>query len=455
MNYAKQKDGRSWLFYEKTAKGRRSIALAVLAREDEEPELTIERLECTDADEAELQKRLTMLRDRIRRDRSKIAIYCEGQTESRYLREIANALGITSRIQIFAVNGGDPGAHIEAIAKNMLWEKAIGKESFGEYWMVFDRDGHHGFHSAFEIKSHFKSIHLAFTNPCFEYWVAMHHPKYDGKIPLTEEHIVSEETKVELCGTNRKRIVHVRTIELGASPDDAFVLASRLFPGYKKNAEGYLSLFGAHTERVYERMKALPSPQNGLGSDLPALIDRLFALSGLTRSEGFARLGQGASTNSSGETANSPQSLQKGFNRKEFAMTCEILSPRINDFRKMLDLNTAKLLNDDLLNFLRHIKEAILIVPQMENAIPPLEPEQQERITIMLGKESTDASYLEFCTRLGEINCVVKSFSKNPDRKFKNQTRLKVRASTEYCLAWLNRCIGERSQIPENEGATP
>lgn len=107
MNYAKQKDGRSWLFYEKTAKGRRSIALAVLAREDEEPELTIERLECTDADEAELQKRLTMLRDRIRRDRSKIAIYCEGQTESRYLREIANALGITSRIQIFAVNGGD------------------------------------------------------------------------------------------------------------------------------------------------------------------------------------------------------------------------------------------------------------------------------------------------------------------------------------------------------------
>ncbi len=78
-------------------------------------------------------------------------------------------LEISKRVSIYSLGGGDPGVHIESIAKKMLWDKALGKDPFREYWMVFDRDGHRHFHSSYEIKSHFPNIHLAFTNPCFEY----------------------------------------------------------------------------------------------------------------------------------------------------------------------------------------------------------------------------------------------------------------------------------------------
>ncbi len=68
----------------------------------------------------------------------------------------------------------------------MLWDKTLGKDPFREYWMVFDRDGHCHFLSSYVIKSHFPNIHLAFTNTCFEYSVAMQHPEFDGRIPLIE-----------------------------------------------------------------------------------------------------------------------------------------------------------------------------------------------------------------------------------------------------------------------------
>ncbi|MBE5691497.1 MAG: hypothetical protein EGQ34_01105 [Sutterella sp.] len=79
-------------------------------------------------------------------------------------------------------------------------------------------------------------IHLAFTNPCFEYWVAMHHPEFDGRIPLNEERVLKEKKTVEACGTYRKREVIERIYELCASPDDALSLAKKFFPGYEKMA---------------------------------------------------------------------------------------------------------------------------------------------------------------------------------------------------------------------------
>lgn len=169
MYYAKQKDGKSWLFYEKTNAGKRNIAIASMRFENGEPVFDLRHLDGTEADEAALQKRFQALRESIQRKITGIAIYCEGQTEEKYLTEIVNALEISKRVSIYSLGGGDPGVHIESIAKKMLWDKALGKDPFREYWMVFERDGHRHFHSSYEIKSHFPNIHLAFTNPCFEY----------------------------------------------------------------------------------------------------------------------------------------------------------------------------------------------------------------------------------------------------------------------------------------------
>ena len=148
----------------------------------------------------------------------------------------------------------------------MLWDKTLGKDPFREHWMVFDRDGHRHFHSSYEIKSHFPNIHLAFTNPCFEYSVAMHHPEFDGRIPLIEQRVLEEKKTVELLGTDRKRDVIERIYELCASPDDDLSFAKKLFPGYEKNGDGYLRFRQPHRTgmRAHARL-ASASGRSGIG----------------------------------------------------------------------------------------------------------------------------------------------------------------------------------------------
>lgn len=153
--------------------------------------------------------------------------------------------------------------HIESIAKKMLWDKTLRKDPFREYWMVFDRDGHRHFHSSYEIRSHFPNIHLAFTNPCFEYSVAMQHPEFDGRIPLIESRVLEEKKIVELLGTDRKRDVIERIYELCASP---FVFCEKAFPRIRKNADGYLRFRQPHRTgmRAHARL-ASASGRSGIG----------------------------------------------------------------------------------------------------------------------------------------------------------------------------------------------
>ena len=186
MCFAKQTNGKSWLFYEKTNAGKRNIAIACMRFENGEPFFDLRHLDGTEADEAALQKRFQALHEIIQRKITGIAIYLRGADR----REISYGNRECSRdwqtCFIYSPGGGDPGVHIESIAKKMLWDKTLGKDPFREYWMVFDRDGHCHFLSSYVIKSHFPNIHLAITNTCFEYSVAMQHPEFDGRIPLIE-----------------------------------------------------------------------------------------------------------------------------------------------------------------------------------------------------------------------------------------------------------------------------
>lgn len=447
MYYAKQKDGKSWLFYEKTNAGKRSIAIASMRLEHGEPVFDLRRLDVTDADEAALQKRFQSLRESILRKLSGIAIYCEGQTEAKYLSEVANALEISKCVSIYSLGGGDPGVHIESIAKKMLWDKALGKDPFREYWMVFDRDGHRNFHASYEIKAHFPNIHLAFTNPCFEYWVAMHHPEFDGRIPLNEERVLKEKKTVEACGTYRKREVIERLYELCASPDDALSLAKKFFPGYEKNGDGYLRLFGSLTEKACERMRALPPPQEGLGSDLPLLLDRLFLMSGLTSKDALARLAKStAQPELPKEQLNVPQALPSQYSKKEFTADCQQLLTMVNAFRKGRTVDEAKNLQKKLQSILEYIQESIKDVKPIDIHMPHPDSTERARLLLRESVNNISATYFQFNVCIGEIINFSKTFAKNPNRKFKIKTRLRISEYLKSCIIWLDRFICDASE---------
>lgn len=98
MCFAKQTDGKSWLFYEKTNAGKRNSAIACMRFENGEPFFDLRHLAGTEADEAALQKRFQALHESIQRKITGIAIHCEGQTEEKYLTEIVSALEISKRV---------------------------------------------------------------------------------------------------------------------------------------------------------------------------------------------------------------------------------------------------------------------------------------------------------------------------------------------------------------------
>ena len=87
MNFERQKDGESWLFFERTKpRGRRRLALVRLDKETGTLG-PVERLEASDEELERVKARVPSIRIPYRNKHlrtMRIAIVCEGETEARY-----------------------------------------------------------------------------------------------------------------------------------------------------------------------------------------------------------------------------------------------------------------------------------------------------------------------------------------------------------------------------------
>lgn len=291
MHYEKQKNGVSWLFYEKLApRGRRKLALVHFNP------LTwkLERVERLDANDEELSRveeaipsiKLPKLKATAKAMR--IAVICEGETESRYVRELCEGLGIKDRVDVSVSVDKDPGTVFQQVASRMLFQKATGVCPFDEAWLVFDRDSHFHFDEAVGWAPSVPFVRTAFTNPCLEFWFLLHYKEFDGQLPrdrqvekdVREERIEHEDGLVEY-------VIH-RFVKEEPSPAQCLNTLKSYYPGYVKNGDKVFRKYCGCIKDAYERARALPPPGVGQGSQLPDFIDRLAEMAGVSVDEAFA-----------------------------------------------------------------------------------------------------------------------------------------------------------------------
>lgn len=216
-------------------------------------------------------------------------ILAEGETEKAYFTDLVRVLNLTDRVEIQVSKHNDPGLAFKALAQDMLWYERIGGIQYYEAWLVFDRDEHSGYAASVSLADKFDNIHLAFSNPCFEFWLLMHYKAFTD-LPFDKEILVERHVEVEEISSSFSRRVTTEIIEQITSPQTCLQSLKVKCPTYKKNASTYLSLFGTRLSVAYRRGQALNNPVTGHGTGIPQLIDRLCALANVTPHMLFKRL---------------------------------------------------------------------------------------------------------------------------------------------------------------------
>ena len=159
--------------------------------------------------------------------------------------------------------------------------------------------------------------------------------------------------------------------------------AKKLFPGYEK-MQTAICVFGSHTEQACERMRALPPPQEGLGSDLPLLLDRLFLMSGLTRKDALERLALPYLNCQKSRSASWRQSPSNTVKRN---------LPLINVFRKERTVVEAKTLQNKLQRILEYIQESIKDEKPIDLHMPHPDSTERARLLLMVSVNKISATF--------------------------------------------------------------
>ena len=144
-------------------------------------------------------------------------ILVEGETEKAYFTDLVRVLNLTDRVEIQVSKHNDPGLAFKALAQDMLWYERIGGIQYYEAWLVFDRDEHSGYAASVSLADKFDNIHLAFSNPCFEFWLLMHYKAFTD-LPFDKEILVERHVEVEEISSSFSRRVTTEIIEQITSP---------------------------------------------------------------------------------------------------------------------------------------------------------------------------------------------------------------------------------------------
>ena len=247
-----------------------------------EPAEALVRVTSDDADDAMEAK--AEIKDRIAEPKTmpKIAIFCEGETELEYLKAFVAYLSLEDRVDLHCSTVKDPGSAFKSIASKVLWDRQIGICPWSDVWMVFDRDSHARYHEAYELAQHFPFMHLANTNPCFEYWLLLHQANFKDDLPLDQALTIRRQVETEIISQWQKRVVTEEVFELTTKAETCYDALKAMVPEYKKAAATNFDVFASRMALAYERARDHVEPQVGLGSTLPDLIDALCEMAGRT-----------------------------------------------------------------------------------------------------------------------------------------------------------------------------
>lgn len=129
--------------------------------------------------------------NRLRRRQARLEPYdrvlllCVGQTERVYFEEMTRELSLSNlNIQIRQdAEGQDPGSMIRTALQLRKTEKKMGND-FESIWVVFDRDRFGQFESGID-QARANQVQVAWSVPCFEYWLVLHFEWTDAPFRAT------------------------------------------------------------------------------------------------------------------------------------------------------------------------------------------------------------------------------------------------------------------------------
>lgn len=111
-----------------------------------------------------------------------ILIYSEGEvTEPDYFNRLADRFG-NNLVRVEVVEKSGAPLAILRSARNAIRRIARSRDSFDKFdqvWAVFDCDDHPGIAQTLE-EARAAGIKVAYSNPCFEVWLMLHHVDHDA-----------------------------------------------------------------------------------------------------------------------------------------------------------------------------------------------------------------------------------------------------------------------------------
>jgi hypothetical protein len=122
-------------------------------------------------------------RSGFRPERKNFIFLCEGEvTEPQYFNALKT---VYQRVNIYPVKKvGHPGSILDRAKKILDRDqrdsvvRKVPLQKGDEIWAVFDEDGRPDIHDHIaQCKS--ANVSVAFSNPCFEVWLILHHKDYD------------------------------------------------------------------------------------------------------------------------------------------------------------------------------------------------------------------------------------------------------------------------------------
>lgn len=125
---------------------------------------------------AEKRKKLTRVAG-DKPEKRTIRVFSEGEaTEVEYLEAVRKTPSVWDSVSLqisVEMVGATPMTLVDAAAN----AKRNASLEIDEYWCVFDVEApqSHPYLDRARVKAHDNGIHLAYSNPCFEVWLALHH----------------------------------------------------------------------------------------------------------------------------------------------------------------------------------------------------------------------------------------------------------------------------------------
>jgi hypothetical protein len=109
-------------------------------------------------------------------------ILCEGETEENYFNGLIYQPKYKRKFQSISIRVFKPKNHspygMVKEAKRMIGIAKSEKNPYDFVWVMFDKDGHAKIPEGFELaRTSPTEINIAFTIPCFEYFVLLHFDK--------------------------------------------------------------------------------------------------------------------------------------------------------------------------------------------------------------------------------------------------------------------------------------